>query len=145
MSKKQFWRTGASKKTKAFILSASIFSMVIAVLVAVTFALMTIVLGSDEMLGNAILASSLLIAAIAVAANLIGGLWLLIGKSRIAAVLLIVYQLWNVIVRFYLNTWTIATAAFVVIAFAVYVMGVLGAFGLEKEYRAYLAQNVPQP
>ena len=141
MSKKEFWKNGASKKVKAFVLIASIYSLTLAAFVVGSIAIAVVMLLASDAVSQSVISSVLWVSGVTVGANLIFGLWLLIGKSRVASLLLIAYQIFNLAIRFVFGTPEIGELIFVVFAFGVYLLGVIGAFGLEKEYRGTLASQ----
>lgn len=141
MSKKQFWKNGASKKVKAFVLIGSIYSLVLAGFVTIGIAIAVSMMIASNAVGQSVISSVLWVSGVTVGANLIFGLWLLIGKSRVASLLLIAYQIFNLVIRFVFGTPELGAILFVCFSFAIYLLAVFGAFGLEKEYRGALASQ----
>ena len=141
MTKKEFWKNGASGKVKTFVLIASIYSLVIGGIVAASLAITLVMLLASDAVSQGVISSTLWVSGVTIGTNLIFGLWLLIGRSRVASLLLIAYQIFNLAIRFVFGTPGIGEFLFVAFAFGIYLLGVIGAFGFEKEYRAALASQ----
>ncbi len=71
-------------------------------------------------------------------------LWLMIGKSRVAALILQIYQIIVIVLRFINNRFTPASLVFSILVLGIYLPDVLGTFEFRKNYQNYLfASNKP--
>ena len=130
----------ASGKIKFNILLAAIVGLLIAMywgFSALSFVFIFKMSKSSELFAFYLIAGyTILIFAI----NLTGALWLLIGKSRIAAVLLMIYQIFNLGISIY-RDFHFFNMFLGICAGTICFFGVLGTFKLEKEYQCFLFQT----